>query len=274
MLSPIRSPSLPAPASKPVRARRSGESSLLDGITIDYGPPELLGRLFLKAEAHARLAGVRLEFAPMERLREANKTNGGSWRRLVPVFDTTVNDLSTEDSFCIIGYNANNEIVATQAARLYRWTNTTFKQEAESLRMFYRNPELSKGPDESCTVTARSAENILGRVAYSGAVWHRPDYRGKGLISCVTRISKALAFTRWYTDVTMSLMIEDVVAKGTAERTGYSNVEFEVMLNNSPLGTHRTALIWMREQELLDHLEKYLARSDPQIDRVIYDGAA
>lgn len=266
-------PDLPRPARRSLATGRTGRS-LLDGITIDYGPPELLARVFLKAEAQAREAGVRLEFATFEQLIEVNRAQKQNWRPLLPIFQPGLGGIGPENGFCILGYNSNGEVVATQAARLFTWTNTNFKAEAESLRLFYADPERSKQEGESCRVTARSAEDMFGRVAFSGAVWYHPNYRGHGLTSCVTRISKALAFTRWYTDVTLSIMAEEVVKQGTARRVGYSNVEYEVMLTNSPVGTVRTALIWMRPPEMLEHLEGYLRRADPQIDRIIHDGAA
>lgn len=274
MMEVSRLAPLPKPAGKPVRARRAQETSLLDGITIDYGPPNLLSRLFLKAEAQARHAGVRLAFAPFERLLEVNRAQKANWRPLLPLFQPELGGIGPDNGFCILGYNANGEVVATQAARLYTWTNTSFKEEAESLRLFYKDPERSKREGENCRVTAKSAEDMVGRVAFSGAVWYRPDYRKHGLTSCITRISKALAFTRWHADVTLSIMAEEVVKQGTAKRVGYSQVEFEVMLTNSPVGTVRTALIWMRPPEMLEHLEHYLRRSDPEIDRIIHDGAA
>ena len=42
--------------------------SLLDGITLDYGPADLLGRFFLKADAALRARGILLSFATLDEL--------------------------------------------------------------------------------------------------------------------------------------------------------------------------------------------------------------
>ncbi|HRD78827.1 MAG TPA: hypothetical protein PK264_23295, partial [Hyphomicrobiaceae bacterium] len=132
----------------------------------------------------------------------------------------------------------------------------------------------SSSPTRNTTVTAPSARTLRGRVVYSGGVWYRPDYRKKGLASCITRLSKGLAFTRWYSDVTLSLMTDDTVVGGTWKRTGYPNLEWDVTIRNCPLGTIRCAIIWMRMEELLADLEGYLAGVSPEVDRIVQDRAA
>lgn len=229
------------------------EQSLLSSITVDYGPPEPIARLFLKAETAAREAGVRLSFAPLEALADINQQHRDSWRPLLPLFMPGLGGVTPETGFCILGRNRAGEVVATQAARLYTWTDTNFKAEAESLRLFYRDPARAQ-PGEACRVTATSAEQIYGRIAFSGAVWFRPDYRNRGLQYNLPRLSRVLAFTRWYTDITLSIMAESVARAGAAERAGYRNVDWDVQLTNSPVGTVRCALIWMPQEHLLEDL--------------------
>ena len=270
------SPAAPVPprAGLPAPRLRGFGQSILEDITIDYGPPELLGRVFLKAETQARLAGVTLSFAPVKTLAEVNRANRDSWKVLLPTFDVAYGGINDENAYCIVGRNDAGEVVATQGARFFSWTSTSFHEELESLRLLYGDPERMRGPDESCTVTAPSARSLRGRVVYSGGVWYRPDFRGKGLASCITRLSKGLAFTRWYSDVTLSLMTDDTVEGGTWRRTGYPNLEWDVTIRNCPLGNIRCAIIWMRMNELIADLEKYLATLSPEVDRIIHDRAA
>ena len=44
--------------------------------------------------------------------------------------------------------------MATQAARLYDWADTSFHEEASSLRLFYAEPDRFKGEREQIEVTA------------------------------------------------------------------------------------------------------------------------
>ncbi|HRD78826.1 MAG TPA: hypothetical protein PK264_23290, partial [Hyphomicrobiaceae bacterium] len=125
-----------------------------EDITIDYGPPQLLGRVFLQAETQARLAGVRLSFAPVRTLAEVNRANRDSWKALLPTFDVAYGGISDDNAYCIIGRDASGDIVATQGARFFSWTDTSFHEELESLRLLYGDPARMRGADESCTVTA------------------------------------------------------------------------------------------------------------------------
>ena len=150
-----------------------------------------------------------------------------------------------EDTFCIVGRNALGDIVATQAARLYHWDGTTFHDEAESLRLFYADPAALKRRSEAVEVTAPAARRITGRVVFAGGAWYRPDFRGRQLAQILTRISRAYAYTRWQHDYHTSIMAEEVCRGGMPERSGYTKVDWEVMLKRTivhPEGDVRCAL--------------------------------
>lgn len=142
--------------------------TLLDGITLDFGPVDLLGRFFLRADAAARARGIELSFAPFDELVAVNRRNSDTWRPLVTVFDPTFGALHPENCFALLGRDHSGAVVATQAARLFDWTNTNFADEATSLRLFYPDPSADKLPAERIDVTAPNARELFGRVAYSG----------------------------------------------------------------------------------------------------------
>jgi hypothetical protein len=259
--------SRPEPQSQPVPPR---PRPLLSDITIEHGPADLLGRFFLKADTAARERGVFLSFAPLENLVEVNCRNRDTWRPLLPLFDPAVGGATSEDSFCIVGRNARGDIVATQAARLYRWDDTTFHEEAESLRLLYADPARSKRPGESIEVTAQDAKRVTGLVIFGGGAWYRPDYRGLQLAQILTRISRACAYTRWKHDYTMSVMVEAMQARtGMAAKSGYSKMDWAVTFNDSVCGPGeaiRCALVWMDTEEMLAGIEDFLVGFDAQVD--------
>lgn len=257
------------------RVSRSGPGQpFLSRVTIDYGPAELLGRLFLKWDTDLQKRGISVTFEPVERLLEVNRQNRDSWRPLFPVFDTEVGGFSEDNGFCLLGRNEEGRIIAAQAARLYQLNNCTFKEETESLRLFYTDPEELKQPGETCVVSAKSADRFDGRIVFSGAVWYHPDYRRQGLTSILPRLTKAYALTKWYTDVIVSFMADDVVKGGTAARAGYAHVEWDVVMKNSMLGDLRLALIWSSAAELIDYFASYLGEANSQVDPIVYDRAA
>jgi hypothetical protein len=236
--------------------------SLFSQITVDHGPAGLLGRLFLKAEQAARDRGVELSFATMQELAEVNRKNRVSWVPLFSGFDPALNRFSEHDTLCIFGRNEHGEVVATQAARLYDWPNTNYREEAISLRLLYSDPDRSKLPNEHCEVTAVAARGLTGRIVYSGGAWYRPDYRGRGLVEILPRIARALAYTRWNADCTVTMMAEALVRKGVARRTGHKNIEWDVRFINTRSGTIRFALLWTKREEMLEDLEAFLSGFD------------
>ncbi len=241
--------------------------SLLDGVTLEFGPVDLLGRFFLIAEAAARERGVYLSFAKLSDLVEVNRRNSDSWRPLLPIFDPAYGATNDDNSFAIIGRNKSGDVVATQAARLFPWPQTNFAEEAASLRLFYADPERQRLPAERIDVTAASARRVTGRVVFSGGVWFHPDYRGRMLTAILPRISRALAFTRWYTDFTMTIMAEKIVNSGVAQRCGYTEIGWDVTLQQTRTGTVRCALLTMAAAQMLEDLGGFAEQIGAQVDR-------
>jgi hypothetical protein len=233
--------------------------SFITRLVINHGPTEFLGRLILAADTAARARGVFLSFAGLDELVSINRANSQSWRPLLPVFDPNCGLFAPTSAFCLLGHNDAGEVVVTQAARFFDWQGTTLHEEATSLRLLYREPELWRREGEAVEVTAPSARTITGKVAYTGAHWCRPDFRGKGLPAITPRIARALAIALWDVEVTCTLMVEDVFARGVARRAGYFNTEWSVELKNTPLGTLTTALLWSRRNEIVADLEDFLA---------------
>ena len=234
-------------------------SELLRNIRIDYGPADILGQFFIKAQAAVELRGVQLSLGTFDDLLRANQENRDNWRPLIAVFDPRNGGCDVNNSFCILGRDLKGNVVAAHAARLYDWPETTYLQEASSLRLFYSNPEQMMLPGEQCIVTAPSANTITGQVVFSGAAWIHPDYRGLRLSSIFPKIAKALAFTRWSPDFICSMMIEDVHARGFAPKFDYPTVDWEVRMLNSGMGNWRLALVSMDGLHIIDVVKKFLA---------------
>jgi len=271
MKKPSQSAAAAAPEPRPGAAAAPRHPRLPDQITVGFGPAGLLGRFFLKADAAARARGVTLSLAPVQQLVETNLSHSATWRPLLPLFNPAVGGITDETGLCIIGRNAEGEIVATQGARLYDWSNSNFHEAATSLRMFYADPERQSRPGEQCRVSAPSARDIRGRVVLSGAGWYRPDHRGRLLSSILPRISRALAYTRWQSDYTIGLIAEPVVSGGMARRAGFTNVEPSVELIASPVGDRVCcALVWMQPTQLFDDLAEFLSDFDAQVDAGIH----
>jgi hypothetical protein len=249
----MRLPVRRAPLARPTHG------SFIAEVVINYGPAELLGRLFLAADTAARDRGVLLSFATLGELVEINKANRASWLPLLPVFDPGCGHFDQSSAICLLGRDDSGDVVVTQAARFFDWERTSFYEEATSLRMLYHDAHARRQGGEALEVTAPSARKIAGKVSYTGAHWCRPDYRGKGLPGITPRIARALAIALWDIDFACTLMLEDVFSRGVARRAGYLNSEWSVELKNTPLGTYTAALLWNDRSEMVADLEDFLA---------------
>jgi hypothetical protein len=244
-----------------------GRRDFLERIRIDYGPIDLLARFFLLADSTARKLGVTLVFAPMQELVAANQKNFDSWRPLLPHYDPSYGGINSSNSFCILGLNHAGEVVATQAARLYALTDTSLFDEATSLRLFYPHPALQAREGESCTVSASAARAISGRIAFSGAAWYRPDYRGRDLVAALSRVSRAYAHAIWNTDHTVTFVAKSLVDKGFVQRCGYANVEWGVELRGFAIGPYYYgALVWIETGQMVEDLSAFMATPGSKVD--------
>jgi hypothetical protein len=201
----------------------------------------------------------------MADLIEVNQLNRDSWLPLFPTYDVRHNTIGPDEAFCILGRDRNGKVVAAHAGRLFNLTFGNFHDLAQSLRLMYQDPDRSKRPDECCEVTAKSARSIKGRVVFSGAAWYHPDYRGRQLSTIVPILSRAYAFTHWNIDDLVAMMSEGVVSGGMTLRTGYTNIDWDIRVTNSPLGDVRFAFMWMEPPQLLEDVAKFVVRSEREV---------
>lgn len=265
-----RAPSLPRPGAQP-------HPDLVTDITVEHGPPGILGRFFLAADSAARRRGIALSFATFEELLEVNQKNSASWKPLTTLYDYRAcpRGLAPDRAFCILGRNGRGEVVATHAARFFDVDDSdTLHDIAVSLRLFYDEPDRLKNPGERCEVTASIARTIRGRVLINGAVWYHPAYRGRDLAMIIPRISRAYAYTRWKIDHSMGIVIQKATDGGIIDRLGYPHREWDLKLINSSMGNGRCCFGWMHADELLDDLEGWLAGFDAQVDAGVDDRRA
>jgi hypothetical protein len=208
-----------------------------------------------------------MSFTTFEELVAINHANSDSWHPLVSVFDPAIGGANSENGFVLIGSDPNGRVVSAFAARNYPLAGRTLKDEIESLRLFYADPERSRQTGEHIEVTAPTATANLGNAVYIGGVWFHPDYRGKGMHRVMSPITRALSFTRWGADIAFSLMVSENVSSGVARSGRFPHVEWGVRWTNSPVfgdGTLDLALVWTNADEQLAHFVEYVGDADPR----------
>ena len=250
---------------------QSHASGFLHDARVVHGPAHLIGRVFLKSEQALRERGITLSFASFEELAAVNRHNRDTWRPLLPIFDPVYSDLNEANSYCLVGRNSGGQVVATQCGRLYDWRHTDFFEEAKTMRLFYPDSMRPARLTESAVITAKRTRCISGQVVFSGGGWYRPDFRKRNLGAILSRVSRALAYTRWKTDVTVTIMAEGVFNGGLGLRAGYTNFDWALDLNNFAVGTVRTAVLWMPRAQMLEDLSWFLDEFQTGFDRRIDD---
>jgi len=235
---------------------------LLDQITLLHGPQDLLGRFFLIADTAARDQGVRLRLRPdFDALVALNERNRDSWPALAPIFDPRHSNLRMDAAFWLDAVDDAGDTVATHAARFFDWQDTNLAHELRSLRAFYEDPAPHIANGEFIEVAAPSASSIRGHVAYGGAVWVRPDFRGRGLAALLPRISRAYAYSRWDTAFTWGLVEEKTHAKGLVRANGPYEVEESVLMRMEFRGDLPLLLMWMGRDAMLSDIAEIVRQA-------------
>jgi hypothetical protein len=238
---------------------------ILSDIVVQHGPAETLGRLFPLADTELRKRGVRLSFASFDELVAVNEANRANWRPLLPVFDPRVSRVCEQTAFAVIGCDADGNPVSAHAFRYLPLGGHTLKEELESLRIFYAEPEKTRLPNESVIVTAPTPATRRDPVVFSGAAWFHPAYRGTGLLSCYMPMVRGLAYTRWGADFMFSFMAPELVKGGVAKNARFTSVEWEVTLTNTPVLRDQiihAALVSTTGALQLQHFEEFVASAE------------
>jgi len=205
---------------------------LPDALTIKHGPAPLLARFVLAADRAARRKGVLLRVRhDFDELVELNKfyVARDLWYPILDAFNPRCAELTPENAYWISGENEQGEIVMTNACRILNWTGTNLAEQACSL--WY-----GRDVGQRCVVTAEAARLITGVVAWGGASWVRPDFRGRQLSYITPRILKAYACARWPIDWSICYIGIENARRGLAATYGHQNLSYSILYPDSPHG--------------------------------------
>lgn len=247
---------------KPVLPPLAG-STLLNQIELRHGPIALLGRFFLLAEQAARDRGVYLRLhTDMKSLTEVYpEVMPGRRFPVLPIFDPAHSDLSSENAFWISGHDESGTVIATQAARLFDMTHSSVTREFTAMRPFFAAPENHLAAGTRCLVDCPPANDITGRVVYSGCAIYHPKIRGCGVSRILPRISRALAHSIWNSDYTISLVENVLVEKKVHISYGYTRHSKSILLRGTNRGDVDFELVWMPTSEMLEDLGTYTSET-------------
>jgi hypothetical protein len=226
---------------------------LPDALVVKYGPAPLLARFVIAADRVARAAGIHLrlrnDFETLTRLNEEQVARG-AWYPMVDTFNPERSDISPDNGFWLSGENDQDEIVCTNAARIFDWYHTSFEEQA--VAMLYGRDE-----GQRCIITADAAKSITGVVQCHGATWVRPDYRSRGLSHLLPRVCRAYGLSRWPVDYVIAVIKMVHYENGTA--FGFGARHFSPSILYPDRNDGELVLAYSTTDEISDDLDSYLA---------------
>ncbi|MCC8962439.1 hypothetical protein H8A95_08920 [Bradyrhizobium sp. Pear76] len=172
-----------------------------------------------------------------------------------PIFRPDRSPIKSGEGYWIIGVDKKNEIVLSDAVRLYDLSQSNFAEHLQSLKAFYADPTIHSHPQDRCTCTAPNARKITGKVTYNGDLWVREDFRGGGIAQIITRIVFRVSFVMWAPDFLCALVARWRVEKGSVAQYRHYEpggamlqlVEDDILEDNW--------LIWLTGAELRSQVE-------------------
>jgi hypothetical protein len=198
-----------------------------------------------------------------------NQQNQDSWRQLMASFQTTLGGANEQNGFVLLGRDDRGDVMATQAIRLYDWSASNLKIEAEALRVFYADPDRHRLPGEECIVQAPTADQISGTVGLGGGVWYRPDYRGRQLGAIIPRIARCYALAHYNVDNLFALYSPLNIEKKLHSRSGYRDICGPVIMRNSRTLPNEDLLMTLCRQQPMDIVDdtfQFLVDWGTQVD--------
>ncbi|MDX2157343.1 MAG: hypothetical protein SFW09_12620 [Hyphomicrobiaceae bacterium] len=260
-------------AATPAIHQSIGRPVLAD-LTIEHGPVTLLGRFFLLADGLLAEAGVTLYRTTLAEAAAAQSANVDSWNMFPPMLDTRLSAIPDATSYGLLGRNERGDVVCAQGGRIYDLGDRSFADIVADQSFFY-GTEIPPAPGKpTAEVAAPSAPLVRGRMVYSGALWVRPDYRGKNLSGVLPRFSRCYALAKWNTDFTVGMVSESNIVPKLLAAYGYNRIEPRFTIHNLAPTSLSWALLLMRRDELVEDLTGFVDSRSAQIDAAVGDGRA
>jgi hypothetical protein len=205
-------------------------------------------------------AGMRIEigddFARYRALRNAD----GKRASLYPMFDVTSSYVDATNGFWICGYNQENQVVHTQAARMLELGDTTLKQHLDVHRHKYITPDTTPDPDKTYYTGPQALMKVTGKVCYHGDFWLPSQglggLRSQGATGLLSRLLFEMVLHAWSPDYMFALVPKRLAAKGAHLRYGYSHCEPGRWIGPDKQVTEEDHLIWMSRQCMVHHINE------------------
>ncbi len=241
----------------------------LDALTVNYGPPGLLGRFFLQADRKLRQKGLTLEFMQFSELSALNARFLDTEGLIInPMFDPCLADVPDDAAMCLAVRDEDGELVATTSGKYFDASQRSFKEIVEK-GDFLSVRRIDGQPPITSHITAPIAADLRGRLCYCGAIWVDPEVRGLRLPALLSRIVNAAMLTLWNPDYVMGFVKPEVLGTDLYKRYGYENAQPSFEVHQGGKCLYEGIFLWMTGDDATADLARFLDVLWPQIDAAV-----
>ncbi|MBB2158276.1 hypothetical protein HLH33_18605 [Gluconacetobacter diazotrophicus] len=229
----------------------------LDAIEINHGPKIELGRYFLQLAESARRLGISWHMGrDFDRLVEVNRQHQDTWEPLSPIYDPELSEINPDNVIYIEG-QASGEAVVTLILRRYDWPTSTLREEWESGRVAYRDPETQMSPQEKWVAAAPMAAEIGGRVVFTGGLWCHPSFRRKRLPVLTVALMRSISLAVWNPDFAIGMIESGPLVRTLLPLYGHPPVQPGMKISGA-WRTFECDLVWETPDVLRNNILKNL----------------
>ncbi|WP_245306164.1 hypothetical protein [Roseovarius aestuariivivens] len=173
---------------------------------------------------------------------------------IYPMFDVASSYIDQANGFWVCGFDANRELVHTQAVRLLDLSGISLARHLEIHRHKYITPDTTPDPDLTFYSGPEALQKITGKVCYQGEFWLRASGlggpRSQGATSLLSRVLFEIMVGTWNPSFVFALVPKQLAAKGAHLRYGYCHCEPGRWLGPDQQVTDEDHLIWMGASDM------------------------
>lgn len=186
---------------------------LTEQIELKQEPRGLFGRHFLRLEEALAEREVTVQLCPLSDLWQVHDRSPQSWNGMPPMLDTRIAEIADDHAICMLFRDRHGEIVAANASKFVDLGGKSLTEACEDLTFFFGANAPLQRARHRCAMTAPSAREVRGRVAYPGGMWIRPELRRSGLLDIVLDLCRLYGPSQWGCDFEFGLGAGRVFAR-------------------------------------------------------------
>ncbi len=228
---------------------------------LDFATAEAFAELMLeKLEATGLKITIESDFAEFVRLRLAASPE----TPMNTTYDPSRVDLSLINAFWFRATDAAGDLVAMIGHRVF--DSADLLADIATVKLWH-DRAAPPGPFVYRTIDLEAARGLSGRMAHSGGLWIRPDWRKRNLSGYLDHLGRALMVRNFWFDHMTAFIVDKLAATGIGIRQyGFPGIRGWIEFDFFAFRAVRLAFCHMTRAESLARMRLWL--DDPEAENV------